>query len=199
MLTGLYVPRDSVLHRARPGAKLLVLLALTTCLLVFISPATVALGVVLVVIVALAARLGWAWLWEQVWGLRWIILLLTLVQLIVNGPLVAVNVVGGLTVAITAAGIVTATTRTTDMMDAVVAGTRPLRRFGADPERIGLLFSLAIRGIPVVAGNVTQVAEARRARGLGRSPRALAVPVVVRTIRHAERVGEALVARGVDD
>lgn len=199
MLSGLYVPGDSVFHRARPGVKLLVLLVLTTCLLVFASPATVALGAGVVVAGAFVAGLGWTWLWQQVYGLRWIIVLLTVVQVWVNGPVTATEVVGGLVVAITGAGLVTATTRTTDMMDTVIAGTEPLRRFGVDPERVGLLFSLAIRGIPVIADIVREVSEARRARGLSNDLRALLVPVVVRTIRHAERVGEALVARGTDD
>lgn len=199
MLTGLYVPGDSGFHRARPGVKLLVLLVLTTCLLVFASPATVLAGACVVVAGALVAGLGWWWLWQQVYGLRWIIVLLTVVQLWVNGPVVATNVVGGLVTAMTGAGLVTATTRTSDMMDSVIAATEPFRRFGVDPERVGLLFSLAIRGIPVIAGIVHEVSEARRARGLGSDLRALLVPVVVRTIRHAERVGEALVARGTDD
>ena len=199
MLSGLYVPGDSVFHRARPGVKLLILLVLTTCLLVFASPATVFVGACVVVAGALVAGLGWRWLWRQVYGLRWIIVLLTVVQVWVNGPVVATNVVGGLVTAITGAGLVTATTRTTDMMDSVIAATGPLRRFGVDPERVGLLFSLAIRGIPVIADIVREVSEARRARGLGSDLRALLVPVVVRTIRHAERVGEALVARGTDD
>lgn len=199
MLTGLYVPGDSVFHRARPGVKLLVLLVLTTCLLVFASPATVFLGACVVVAGALIAGVGWRWLAAQVYGLRWIIVLLTIVQVWVNGVVVATNVVGGLVVAITGAGLVTATTRTSDMMDAVVAGAGPLQRFGVNPERLGLLFSLAVRGIPVVVEIVREVSEARRARGLGGSLRALLVPVVVRTIRHAERTGEALVARGIDD
>ncbi|MDO5697816.1 MAG: energy-coupling factor transporter transmembrane protein EcfT [Dermatophilus congolensis] len=199
MLTGLYVPGDSVFHRARPGIKLLILLVLTTALLVFASPATVLAGALAVVAGALIAGLGWKWLWQQIYGLRWIIVLLTVVQVWVNGAVTATNVVGSLVVAITGAGLVTATTLTSDMMDSIIAATEPLRRFGVDPERVGLLFSLAIRGIPVIADIVREVTEARRARGLGNNLRALLVPVVVRTIRHAERVGEALVARGADD
>lgn len=199
MLTGLYVPGDSIFHRARPGVKLLVLLVLTTCLLVFASPTTVLVGALVVVAGALVAGVGWRWLWTQVYALRWIIVLLTVVQVWVNGPVVATNVVGSLVVAITGAGLVTATTRTSDMMDAVIAGVEPLRRFGVDPERVGLLFSLAVRGIPVVVEIVREVSQARRARGLGNDLRALVIPVVIRTIRHAERVGEALVARGIDD
>nr|WP_243892176.1 energy-coupling factor transporter transmembrane component T [Dermatophilus congolensis] len=102
-------------------------------------------------------------------------------------------------VAVVAASVVTATTRTVEMMDAVVVGVRPLRCVGVDADRVGLVFSLVLRSVFVVAGIVEEVGQARKARGLERSFRALLVPVVVRTVRHGERMGEALVARGVDD
>ncbi len=70
---------------------------------------------------------------------------------------------------------------------------------GVDPERIGLLLSLGIRSVPVVVGLAEEVREAQLARGLGMSPRAFAVPLVVRSLRHADALGEALAARGVDD
>jgi biotin transport system permease protein len=76
---------------------------------------------------------------------------------------------------------------------------RPLRRVGVQPERVSLLLALTIRAVPVLVGTLSDVRDARRARGLERSPRALLVPVVLRTMRHADRLGEALVARGVDD
>ncbi len=56
-----------------------------------------------------------------------------------------------------------------------------------------------MRSVPVIGAAAREVADARRARGLERSVRALAVPLVVRTVRHAERTGEALAARGFDD
>lgn len=199
MLNGLYVPGTSLLHRARPGAKLLGLLVCTTALLIVASPVGVAVGFAAVVAAAAGARLGLRWLAGQFWSLRFIIVLLGVVQVLVNGAETAIVVVGNLVVAVVAAAVVTATTRTTDMMNTVVAGVRPLRRFGVDPERVGLMFSLALRSIFVVGDIVREVGEARRARGLDRSLRALLVPVVVRTVGHGERLGEALVARGLDD
>lgn len=199
MLNGLYVPGNSILHRARPGVKLVGLALFTTLLFGVPGPVPVAVGAAVLVVAALAAGLSPRWLARQVWGLRWIIVALGIVQTFVGGPERAFVVVGGLTVAIVAAALVTATTRTTDMMDAVVRGLRPFRRFGVDPDRVGLLFSLAMRSIFVVGDIVREVGEARTARGLDRSLRALLVPVVIRTVRHGERVGEALVARGLDD
>jgi biotin transport system permease protein len=46
---------------------------------------------------------------------------------------------------------------------------------------------------------VRAVLEARRARGAEGSMRAVAVPVVVRALQTADGMGEALIARGVDD
>jgi biotin transport system permease protein len=61
------------------------------------------------------------------------------------------------------------------------------------------VLALTIRAVPVLTATFEQARDARRARGLERSARALLVPLVVRTVRHADQLGEALVARGVDD
>jgi biotin transport system permease protein len=64
---------------------------------------------------------------------------------------------------------------------------------------VGLLVALTIRCIPLIAQIVAEVLEARRARGTRGSVMALAVPVVVRSLYAADALGEALVARGLDD
>ena len=46
---------------------------------------------------------------------------------------------------------------------------------------------------------VGAVSQARKARGAGFSLRALVVPSVVRALRRADAIGDALTARGVDD
>ena len=199
MLTGLYVPGDSWLHRASPGAKLVGLLVFMSLVLTLGRPLVIAVGAILVLALGLGAGLGVRGVARLAWPLRWIVLLLTPVQLWTDGWQRAVTVVGGLVVTIVLAGVVTSVTRVADMMDTVVTALGPTRRLGVDPERIGLLFALAVRSIPVVAALLADVQQARAARGLDRSLRALLVPVVVRTVRHAERVGEALAARGVDD
>jgi biotin transport system permease protein len=116
-----------------------------------------------------------------------------------NGWRTAVVVVGVLAVLVLLAALVTLTTRTSALVDAVVRLCGPLRRVGVEPERVGLLLALGIRSVPVVVGLAQQVREAQLARGLGASPTAFAVPLVVRSLRHADALGEALAARGVDD
>jgi biotin transport system permease protein len=94
---------------------------------------------------------------------------------------------------------VTLTTRPTAMVDWL---ERTLRRMHVRPVRvfrIGLTVGLALRSLDHLGVVAHRVLDARRARGLGRSLRAFAVPTVVAAARFAHGVGEALDARGVAD
>lgn len=196
---GAFRPGISVLHRAPAGAKLAALAVLTTVLVVVRSPAAVLVGAVVVVTLYGLARWTPAVALAQVRPLWWLVLLLVPFQLLTAGWRAALVVVGTLLVAVAAACLVTLTTRVSDLLDALVAVLRPLRSVGVDPDRAGLALALAVRAVPVVGSLAHDVRDARRARGLDRSVRALAVPLVVRSVRHAQRTGEALVARGLDD
>jgi biotin transport system permease protein len=111
----------------------------------------------------------------------------------------AISSTARVVLAVALAGLVTLTTRTSAMMTFLERCLSPTRRLGLDPFRLSLLLSLTIRSIPVIAGLATQVREAQRARGVERSVRAFAVPLVVGALRHADALGEALSARGLDD
>jgi biotin transport system permease protein len=135
----------------------------------------------------------------QLWPMRWFVVLLVPLQWWTGGWRQVVVVVGTMLVTVAAAALVTLTTRVSDMLDVCVRALGPARRLGVDPERVGLALALTVRAVPVLADTFAQARDARRARGLERSPRALLVPLVLRTLRHADRLGEALAARGVDD
>ena len=196
---GLYVPGTSPLHRAPAGLKLVLLLVAGVGSVLLRSPwqVLVALGIVLVAYGA--AGLPMTTVGRQLRPLLWIGLFTAGFHVLVNGWERAFVVVGTLAVLVLLAALVTLTTRTTDLVDAVVAGCRPLRVLRVDPERIGLVIALGIRCVPVVIGLAEEVRDAQRARGLGASPRAFAVPLLVRSLRHADALGEALTARGADD
>jgi biotin transport system permease protein len=196
---GLYLPGTSVLHRAPAGAKLvaLVLAGAASVFLDEVWQVVVALGVVTVGygVAGIPLRTAVA----QLRPLVWVAGVAAVFHVLVNGWERAVVVLGVIALLVLLAALVTLTTRTTDLVDALVAACRPLRRVGVDPERVGLLLALGIRCVPVVVGLAEQVREAQRARGLGASPRAFVVPLIVRSLRHADALGEALVARGVED
>jgi biotin transport system permease protein len=110
----------------------------------------------------------------------------------------AVRVVLGIVNAFVAAGILTATTPVTDLLDGAVHAARPLRRV-VDPEVVALTLGVVVRSVPWVAGSFSSVRESARARGLDRNPRAVVVPTVVHVVAFARSTGEALAARGLTD
>jgi biotin transport system permease protein len=196
---GLYVPGTSPVHRAPAGLKLALLVAGLAVLGIRRTPVTLAVAFVVVVLVAALARLGARPVLAQVRPMLWIVVVVAAAQVWLADLRTAVVVTGSMVLAVAAAGLVTLTTRTQDLLDAVVRVLRPLRRVGVDPDRVGLVLALTVRTVPVLVGLADEVREARKARGAERSLRAFAVPFVVRSVRHADRLGEALAARGVDD
>jgi biotin transport system permease protein len=135
----------------------------------------------------------------QLRPLVWVVGATAVVHVLVNGWQRAVVVVGVITVLVLLAGLVTLTTPVSAMVDAVVHLCRPLKVLGVDPDRVGLVIALGVRCVPVVVALAQEVRDAQVARGLSASPRAFAVPLIVRSLRHADALGEALVARGLDD
>lgn len=196
---GLFRPGTSTLHRLPAGTKLLLLLAAGVASVFVDQPWQVVVAVALVTAGYLAAGLSAGLMLRQARPLMWILLLVGAFHLLVNGWERAVVVTGVILTLVLLAGLVTLTTRTSDLVDALVRVVRPLRRAGVDPDRVGLLLALGIRSVFVVAELAAEVRDAQRARGLTASPRAYAVPLIIRSLRHADELGEALVARGADD
>lgn len=190
----IFHPGNSGVHRCPPGVKLLLLAVLLALTVRYPVPMLAPL-----VLLYAMARIPWRVALAQVRPL-WMLLLVTgAFQVLTLGWARAVSVVCGLLVSVALAGLVTLTTRVNAMLDVLMRILRPLRLVGVDPARVALLLALTIRCVPMLVGIVTAVREAQLARGAGRNPLALAVPVVIRTLRAADALGEALTARGADD
>ncbi len=194
-----YLPGDSVLHRMPAGAKLVGLAVVAMLSVLVRQPRQVVVLLLFVVALYALARIPWRAALAQARPIAWFAAGLAVFQLVVSGWERAVVVVGGLLGLVLLAALVSLTTRTTAVVDAVVVGAGPLRRVGVDPERLGLLVALAVRAVPVVIALAREVREAQLARGVPMSPTAFVVPLVVRSLRHADHLADALVARGIDD
>lgn len=197
---GIYHPGTSILHRSPAGAKLsalvVALIALTAAVR---SPWQLIPAALLVTAGFAAARIPWRLALAQLRPALWMLLFVGAFQVVFTGWRRALVVCGVLLLSVALAALVTLTTKVLDMLDAVQRNLAPLKRFGVNPDRVGLVLAMTIRCIPLLSGLVSDVTEARKARGLGFSLRALAVPVVVGALRTADAMGEALAARGVDD
>ncbi|WP_313405439.1 energy-coupling factor transporter transmembrane protein EcfT [Aeromicrobium sp.] len=196
---GLHQPGSSLLHRLTPGPKLVGLLVLSILVLAVHGPWT-AVGFVAFTL-ALAAVAGLS-LGSIVGALRRFAVVAALLlgfNAWQNGWPRAVEVVGDLTALILAATVLTATTAVNDLLDTIVRALGPFRRFGVDPERVGLVFSLTLRALPGTLELASETRDAARARGLERSIRARTTPLVLRVVARARDTGDALHARGITD
>ncbi|OLT38747.1 cobalt transporter [Saccharomonospora sp. CUA-673] len=196
---GLYEPGGSVLHRAPTGPKLLAVVALATAVILLGSPwwlgGLLAAVAVLYVVARVPVRRWWPLVRMLllvsafVFGIQWWLL----------GPSTAAVVCLRLVTALAAASLFTLTTRVDDVVSTVERAVRPLRRLGVRPEMVGLLVGLTVQAIATLSGIAGDVRAAAKARGADRSPTAFVVPFLVRTLRHADQLGEALAARGTGD
>jgi biotin transport system permease protein len=195
----LYEPGSSVLHRAPAGPSFVVVLLFAAGTVALDDPLWLAGACVLVALGYVVARIRL----RRVLGLlRMLALLAGLILLIqwwLIGPREAAVACLRIVAAVGAANLFTLVTKVDDLVGAIERALGPLRRFGVDPERVGVIVGLTVQAVGTLAGIAAQVREAGRARGAERSLTAFAVPFVVRTLRYADELGEALAARGWGD
>ncbi|WP_343055043.1 energy-coupling factor transporter transmembrane protein EcfT [Azospirillum oleiclasticum] len=200
MILGLYLHRDSPVHRWPAGAKLAALVAATVGLLAWPGWTGPLAGAALVLWLLRLARLPVKTVLTQLRPLFLIMLIFFGVQALFTDGGWREGLVTTLRFAVLVllATLVTLTTRIGDMtavFERVFAVLRPL---GVDPEKMALMLALTIRLIPLLVGQVQDIRMAQRARGVERSVLALLVPLVVKVLGLADALTEALEARGYD-
>lgn len=197
-MIGLYSPGTSLIHRAPTLLKLLLLSVGVGVVTLLGDPRQLAVALSVVVVLFIVAGVPLKASVRQIAPVLWMLLLAVPVQALLAGWLVAGLMAGRLLIAVALAALFTLTTTVTAVLEAFDRLLRPFHRW-IDTERVGLLVALTIRCIPLVTEIVREVLEARKARGTRGTLRALAVPVIVRSLYAADALGEALAARGVDD
>lgn len=198
MSIGLTIPGCSSLHRMRPDLKLLGLAVAGTGL--FLVPDWKPLAVCLAAVVAVypAARLPPRVLLAQLRPVLWIVLLLLVSQVVLEGWRAGLAVSLRFVCLVLLASLLTLTTTVSDMIESLEAAFQPLRHVGLSPARVSFAVSMALRFIPVLSDVAAEVQEAQRARGVDGNPVAFAVPMILRTLAMADHVAEAIEARCYD-
>jgi biotin transport system permease protein len=199
MLT-LTSPVETWAHRVPAGAKLALLALATTGL--FLTRAPVALGIAALAVAVLygsagprfaatGARLLWPlWPFVLIVGL-WHLWIADLS----GGAVILLRMIA----LVALANFVTMTTRLSDMLSIFQRLATPLARFGLPPQRLALAVALVIRFLPVMLERLTQIGESWRARSWRRPRWRIVVPATLAALDDADRVAEALRARGGAD
>jgi biotin transport system permease protein len=195
VIGGLQVPGPSPLHALPAGAKLLALAGLGTA--AFAADGLLVLGLGAGAIAALypLGRVPLRRVWAQTRDLAVLLGLMAAAQAYFDGPATAAETVLRVLGMVWAAGLVTATTPFSEMMATVQRLLTPLKPFGVAPKRLAFALTLAVRFVPLLQDMMAETRAAQAARGLGRNPLALAVPITIRTLRMADTVAESLDAR----
>lgn len=182
----------------RGQLKLLVFMAATAAMM-FIPNVTVLVIVAVVLLAVIAAmRVPPRALFKQLRVLTVVIAAAFLVNALFLGWAQAALLSGRIWLAVLVATVFTLTTAASDVLDAVVRTIRPIVG-EARAERAALAVQLTLRSIPQLNAVVREVLDARKARGLERSIRAIFVPTLVRSLTSANELGDALLARGYGD
>lgn len=198
MILGLYVDRRTPIHALPPAAKLAALAAAGIGVFLVADPVWLAALLAGVVGLMAVARVPLAQAAHQ---LRPIAILLAVIFVVhgvfttwEQGLVVALRFAALLLLAL----VVTFTTRVSAMIETLERALRPLAAIGVNPSKVSLTLSMALRFIPLIAARAVAVREAQRARGLERNLVALVMPLLVKTLRMANDLSDAIEARGYD-
>jgi len=190
------LPGQSWAHGMRVGIKM-GFLALTSIVLFWVN-AWLALLVTLLGVVALytsvegAVRKG-LWLMKP---MLWIVGIIWVFHAFRGEYLAGSVVCLRLLVLVGLANFVTLTSRLTDMIDLFLWLLSPLEKAGLRTGAIGLALGLVMRFTPVLIERVGQLTQSWRARGGKGASWRLILPLFITVIDDADRVAEALRARG---
>jgi len=191
-----YFPGDSWLHRLSAGWKLAALM-LAGAGLMLTHDWRVLLGALLGVLLLLQqSGVRFLQLWQPLRTMGWLVIFLVLFTAFVQTPSLAAEVGLRITAMLLGALVVSMTTSIVGMMEVLIWLLKPFDRLGwVNSERIALVFGLTLRLIPDLSAQWQEIHEAQAARGIKVSPLTMGVPMLLRTIRRAQDIAEALDAR----
>ena len=197
---GVYVPGTTIIHRLNPSIKfvsLIVFIIASTIWAHTLTHAGICLAAPLLLLAV--AKIPPKIVWGQLWPPLPFLLFLGAFNWWQQGWEKALVVTLVIMSSIGMAAVLTLTTTVAEMLEALEKTLSPTARFGVPVESISLAISLTIRLIPLQFATVGEVLDARKARGADFSITAFGAPVMIRSIRRARVIGDALLARGVGD
>ncbi|QEE46882.1 energy-coupling factor transporter transmembrane protein EcfT [Rhizobium sp. WL3] len=198
MLTSLHVEGQSLLHRIPVKPKLLGLMVFGLALYLIAQPLVLTAALVLTGVLYLSTGVG---LWEGLRRLKpvlFTIAFLAAVNLILLSPEETLVTTLRLVAILFLAAAVTASTTIADFMAAVTELAWPLERLGLmKAADLGLALGLVLRFVPEIAQRYEALKEAHEARGIPVKLSRMLGPLIISTLKDADRIAEAIDARGI--
>ena len=196
MSLSLYVPGDSPVHRMPAGGKLLLLVTASGALFVVSGIPVHAGGLLAVLALYRVARLPWRGTFRELRPAFVFMVPIFLFHVFFTDWRFGLETVLRIAVLLLLAVLVTLTTKLSDLIEVLEGLMRPLRHVGVSPSKAGMMLSMVIRLIPLMMRQAGEILEAQRARGLDGNAVALLAPLLIRTLKMADDLGDAMEARG---
>lgn len=225
VIFGLYVPTNSIIHRLDPRLKFIA--CFWYVILVFFANDVVTniwLGALLLILMKMS-RVSAKMYWSGIKPLMWIIIITAIVQLFFStggqtywqwhflsitsaGMAQSIYLILRFAYIITISTVLTVTTTTLQLADAIESIMKPLKHLKVPVNQIAMMLSIALRFIPTIMDEVTTIMNAQRARGMDFSSGNLLqrtrklvpvmIPLFVSSFKRAEELAVAMEARGYD-
>jgi len=196
MIPVLYHPADTWLHRAKAAPTLVALAAFGAVLMWVTHWGILAGALSMVVLLLFQTGVSGRQIFLQVRPMLWLVAALAILTAWVQTPEASLLLVLRIATLLLAALLVTMTTTISEMMRVVAWLLRPIERLGwVRADRVALAFGLTLRLIPELSLQWREIREAQAARGLKMHPLTMALPMLLRTLRRAHEIAEAIDAR----
>jgi biotin transport system permease protein len=196
MLESLYVQGNSWLHRLPAGYKLVALIVAGIGLFFLHHVWGLLLTLMVAGVLLRATGVSASACWKQVRGFVWVLAAIGGFTAIFNGWLEAAIVLLRIASLIGLAMAVTLSTPSSALIDTCERALMPLDRLGwVNASKVALALALTLRFVPEIWRQFQEIKEAQAARGLGRHPLALLVPLLVKTLKRAQQIAQAIDAR----
>ncbi|EKF59314.1 ABC transporter permease [Agrobacterium albertimagni AOL15] len=198
MLTSLHVEGQSLLHRIPVKPKLIGLMAFGLGLYWVDHPLVLTMALIATGSLYLSTGVGVPEGFRRLKPVLFTIAFLAVVNLLLLSPHEALVITLRLVAILFLAAAVTASTSIADFMAAVTDLARPLERLGLiKAADLGLALGLVLRFVPEIAARYEALKEAHAARGIPVKLSRMLGPLIISTLKDADRIAEAIDARGI--
>jgi biotin transport system permease protein len=198
MLTSLHVEGTSLLHRIPVKPKLLGLMVFGLVLYLIDQPIVLGILLMLTALLYLSTGIGLSEGLRRLKPVLFTIAFLAAVNLLLLSPFGALIITLRLVAVLFLAAAVTASTTIADFMEAVTDLAWPLERLGLlKAADLGLALGLVLRFVPEIAARHEALKEAHAARGIPMKLSRMLGPLIISTLKDADRIAEAIDARGI--
>lgn len=198
MLTSLHVEGTSLLHRMPVKPKLFGLMVFGLLLYFIDQPVVLGAALVLTALLYRSTGIGLPEGFRRLKPVLFTIGFLAAVNLWLLSPNEALVITLRLVAILFLAAAVTASTTIADFMAAVTDLARPLEKLGVmKASDLGLALGLVLRFVPDIAQRYEALKEAHAARGIPVKLSRMLGPLIISTLKDADRIAEAIDARGI--